>query len=90
MELDISANKLCHILGRNGSWQQQTAKETRTQIHFENAPFSSNSKVNRCPDFNLDAFQSPAPLKVKIAGQNLEDVQKAADAVKKREAIVQV
>lgn len=89
IELNLPTNDLGHVLGRGGTWHQATMQETNTQIHFENAPFSLNEKTDRCPEFDLDEFQSPQPLKVKITGQK-NDIEKAIEAIKKREQDVQV
>ena len=90
MELTLPVSQLGHLLGREGYRHKQIMKETNTQIHFDNAPYSSNSKSCRSSGFDLESFQSAAPLRVTITGHSAENVQKAIEALQILDRATQV
>ena len=90
IELTLPPNQLGYLLGRNGHLHKQIMLETGTQIHFQNAPYSSNVKPHRCPEFNLDLLQSTSLLKVKITGDTDEAIDNAVHALEQLDRDTQV
>lgn len=79
VELTVPATQLGHLLGAEGRRHKEITERTNTRIHFDNAPYTSKSKFSASPRFDLDAFQSAAPLRATMSGSCKEDVQNAIE-----------
>ena len=87
IELTLPSNQIGYLLGRDGCSHKKIMSETKTRIHFNNAPYSIKSKAKRPSEFNLDLFQSSSLLQATITGDTVEAVENAAKAL---EQLVQI
>lgn len=89
IELTVPPNQIGHLLGRNGHLHKAIMEDTKTQIHFNNVPYSIESK-NQCSDFNLDLFQSSYALTATITGDTMDAVDNATKALQDLDQETQV
>jgi hypothetical protein len=90
IELSLSSNQIGHLLGRDGHLHKKIMKETKTRIHFDNAPYSLDLSSNQCSEFNLDLFQSSCPIQATITGFTIEGVENATKELYKLDQLTQV
>lgn len=90
VELTLPVSELGHLLGREGCRHKEIMKETSTRIHFENAPYASDSNSWRSSGFDLESFQSAAPLQAMITSHSEENIQKAIEALQSLDQEIQV
>jgi hypothetical protein len=65
--------------------------DTKTHIHFDNAPYSVKLSSKRNPEFDLELFQSSSTrIKATITGDTSEAVENAVKALENHDRDVKV